>query len=270
MARSDDAVREWLDAASDAARRARRDPSDAGALHRFRINARRLIVYVKVLEKACGFPFGARKRLRRALRATGPWRDGHVGVHWLDDYAARSRGSGAAALAQAYRRRGAPVSAGPGWRREVDKALRRLRRGLDECALKKSELRAARRAAAAQEWRRLARRLRRLGRARDSAALHSARIAVKRLRYQLDTMEKVPCGLPKPSDLRRLQSALGEVHDREVIAAEISALGRGAQLRAPTRRALRRLKREESVFLARARRCWEPLLKVERPFRCLN
>ncbi|MBI5246898.1 MAG: CHAD domain-containing protein [Elusimicrobia bacterium] len=252
-------VLEWLDGAAAAARRVRRDACDADALHRFRINTRRLVVYAKVLEKTCGVPVKPRKRLRRALRATGPCRDGHVEALWLNDYAQRSR-IGATALAKALSPEAAPAL-GRRWWRKVDGALEKMRLAVESTSLKKIAVREA----AEKEWRRLAGRLRRLDRTCGQSALHAARIAVKTLRYLLETMETIPRGLPAPSILRRLQSALGEAHDRDVIAAGIAALDPVAKLRTPMRQALRQLKREKSSRLSCAKSCWKPLLKVSPP-----
>jgi CHAD domain-containing protein len=262
MARPGVSVIERIDGAAEAGRRARHDPRDADALHRFRVNLRRVVVSAKLLENPNGIPAKLRKRLRRALRETGAWRDGHVSALWLSDYAGRTRsqGGGAAALAKSLSRSAASAPAEPGWWRKIDRTLEKMRRAVEARSPKKPELRAAERAAAEKEWRRLTRRLRRLHRSCGPPALHSARIAVRRLRYLLEAMGTVPRGLPEPSALRGLQGALGEVHDRDVIAAAIAAAGRAPELRSRARRALRQLKREKSARLSCARRYWKSLL----------
>jgi CYTH domain-containing protein len=71
---------------------------------------------------------------------------------------------------------------------------------------------AIRRAAA-----RLRRRLERVTDAHDTAAIHEARIAGKRLRYLLEPMSPHLAGAPALiADLKRLQDALGDLHDTHV------------------------------------------------------
>ncbi|MEK7232482.1 MAG: CHAD domain-containing protein [Elusimicrobiota bacterium] len=251
----------WIDGADKAACRARRDPLDAHALHRFRINARRLVVCGKVIEKSCGVPAKLRKRLRRALRLTGACRDAHVRALWLNNYSRRSR-NGAMALAKALSREVAPAP-GRRWWRKIDGTLQTMRRAVEASSLSKAELREAQRQAADKKWRRFTRRLRRLDTVCDQAALHAVRISVKRLRYLLETMEEVPRGLPTPATLRGLQAALGDAHDRDVIAAAIAALGPSAELRSPARQALRQLKREKNDRLSCAKSLWRPLLGAQ-------
>lgn len=261
MQRPSAAVVKWLDGAAEAARRARHDPRDADALHDFRINARRLIGYVKIIEKTRGVPAKLRKRLRRALRATGPWRDAHIESEWMADYARRrSGGHGSAALATAFSRHCAPAPAGPRWWRKVDGTLKELRRAVEQNAPRRKDLFAAQSTAAEKEWRRLLRRLRRLDDVCDQAALHKARIAAKKLRYLLEALDKTPRGLPPPAVLRRLQTALGDVHDRDVIAVDVAAAGREAALASPRRTALARLAQERRRLLVRAKRRWSRLL----------
>ena len=254
-------VLDCLNGAAEAARRARRDPRGTDALHRFRIGVRRLAVNVKAVEKTCGVPPKLRRRLRRVLRATGPRRDRQVSALWLDDFArgSRARADGARALAEKLSRGSAP---GPGPREWLafERTLKRLRRALEKGLLKKAELRRGRRRLVKKEWRRLARRLRQLDRGGGAPALHRARIAVKKLRYLSESMDAFPRGVPAPRDLRRLQRALGEAHDRDVIADAVAAVAGSPGLRAAARRALRQLKREKSSRLSDARRCWKPML----------
>ena len=261
MARPGDAVLKWLDGAAEAARQARHDPRDADALHRFRVDARRLAVYAKIVEKPCGVPVKLRKRLRRALRATGAWRDAHVESIWMaEDGRLRGGERGAEALTRALSRDRLLGPSEPHWRREVDETLRKLRRAAEANSPKKSELRAASREAAEKEWRRLARRLNRLNADSKPAALHEARAAARNLRYILEESGSPPRGLPAPEALRRLQTALGGVHDRDVIAAHVGAAPRRAELAAPKRSALARLVRERRELLIQAQRCWRSLL----------
>lgn len=261
MAGLNDVVLEWIDGAAKAARKARHDPSDVHALHRFRTNTRRLIVYAKIIEKACDAPAKMRKRLRRALRATGACRDGHVKALWLDDYVRRSgsQDTGAKVLGKALARSGASAPETRWWRK-VQRLLRKTRHAVEAGSLENSESRAAQNMAVKREWRRLERRLRRLDRTCDHSTLHAARIAAKKLRYLLETMRRVPRGMPSPSVLRGLQGALGEAHDRDVIAAGVAAAERAEKLGLPARQALRQLKRERDARLSCARLCWEPLL----------
>ena len=263
MAKPTVSILQWLDGAADAARRARLDPRDADALHDFRINVRRAIVHVKIGAKPRGVPAKLRKRLRRALRATGPWRDAHIESIWMKHYARRrSSGPGAAALERAVAQVRALAPADPHWWREVDRALMKARRAFEKGVSTKIDLRAARLKAAEKEWRRLARRLRRLNDASGRRALHKARIAVKKLRYILEAFRIAPRGLPDPAALRELQTSLGDVHDRDVIAGDIAAIEPTAELASPRRIALTRLARERRSLLLRAKRDWNALLRL--------
>ncbi|MFI5360927.1 MAG: CHAD domain-containing protein [Elusimicrobiota bacterium] len=263
MTQSGSVILAWLDGASDAAREARRDSDAAEALHRFRVDVRRLNVCLKAARHRDGVPGKLRRRLRRALRATGPLRDGHIRTLWLSEHArdSGSRDRGASALARALRRHGDAAAPRPRRWRKVERTLARIRRALEDSPRRREAARAARTTAAEKSWRRLARKLLRLETNRDSAALHAARIAVKTLRYLLESLRSVPDGLPSPSALRGLQSALGEAHDRDVIAADVEGALSDAVLRPAARRALRKLKREKGSRLSCARKYWQPLLK---------
>ncbi|MFI5350633.1 MAG: CHAD domain-containing protein [Elusimicrobiota bacterium] len=261
MAKQTVSILHWLDGAADAARRARHDPGDAEALHDFRINVRRAIVHVKIDGRPREVPAKLRKRLRRALRVTGPWRDAHIESIWMKHYARRrSSGPGAASLERALAQVRAQAPADPRWWREVDRTLMKARRAFENGISTKSDLRAARLKAAEKEWRRLARRLRRLNEVSDKRALHKARIAVKKLRYILEALGKAPRGLPTPAALRGLQSVLGDVHDHDVIAGDIAAAGRTQAIAAPAGSALARLARERRRLMIGAARGWNLVL----------
>jgi CHAD domain-containing protein len=266
MAGPGEAVFDWIDGAAKAARRARRDPGDAVALHRFRVNVRRLIVYAKAVGGPSGVPAKLRKRLRRALRATGPRRDAQVEARWLADFL-RHQDQSAAAWARALLRRDGAVPAGLRAGLQVDKTLTKLRRAVKDEGAKPRVLREAQNEAAQEAWARLARRLRRLENDRGVAAVHKARIAVKRLRYLLETSARPPRGLPAPAALRALQAVLGDAHDRDVIAARIATGKRAETAATAVPAALSQLARERRALLSRAERRWKPLLSVRKSSR---
>jgi CHAD domain-containing protein len=256
-----DAVLGWLGAARAAARTAPRDPE---ALHRFRVGVRRAAAVAEIARKPGGFGSKRRRLLRRALRATGPLRDRHVAEAWLENYARRSAPAARAApaLAAEMRRTAPQERPKPRWWRRIGQALDALRRRVDLRSPDPGALRVALRRAAADERRRCARRLQRLDRGEAGRSLHKARISVKRLRYLLEALETPPRGLPPAAGLRGLQKALGDAHDRDVIAAALRPAARRGGPSARTLRALAQLRREKAARLAWTRRRWRRLLAL--------
>jgi CHAD domain-containing protein len=135
MAKPSDVVLEYIDRVAKAARRARHDPLDIEALHRFRIAVRRLIVSIKVVEKSCGVPAKLRKRLRWALRETGPRRDEHIMALWLQDYAKRSTSSDDDVVdrTKTFTRTSSPRSLKPRWWHKFDRIPRIVRHDHGRC-----------------------------------------------------------------------------------------------------------------------------------------
>ncbi len=219
-------ARELLRRAEGFARRLRAGKARPGDLHGLRVCLRRLLVHLKAHGGACGAGPERRRALRRVFRSTGPARDDQMLRAWL----ARRAPEAARAL---------PVV--PPHRDAVESFLRqapRLRalfagaaqKGRDARRFERKSRKAAKRRA-----RKLRGRLERLGRRPSAKALHGARIAAKKLRYLLEPL-KDRRGLPPESRVKRLQTLLGDIHDRDVIEARLRAAAPPAAARAQRER----------------------------------
>jgi CHAD domain-containing protein len=210
----------------DAARRARRG-DDADAIHDLRVAARRLGAALALARPLLrrGPRRAAQRGLRRLRRALGPLRDAEVALELLE-----ARLTGAAvplrrSAAPLIRRLRARVARGRA--RAARAALARRVARVEE-RVRRAVARAERRAAAHPGW--PARRLAALAdRARatrealsealahsDDAALHAARVAVKRWRYAEECASQPTAAVVVPL-LRRLQETLGELRDASLL-----------------------------------------------------
>jgi len=91
-----------------------------------------------------------------------------------------------------------------------------------------------------------------------AAELHALRIACKRLRYALERyVTREPALLEAASRLSQLQDALGEVHDRELLLAEMP---KGLHV------TMQRIQTERDEALARARALWRDAFATYGPF----
>lgn len=250
-----------LEKAGAARARLRRPNASAEDLHALRVALRRLLVHLKAHGKACGASAKARKRLRRIFRSTGPLRDAQVELQWLADHARRSKAEGvdAAALVASAAARREALSVDRAMLSELDRLAARLRRTFrdsgkaasdEERFRRRVEKKARRRALEARE------RLERMGQEPAAKALHKARIAAKRLRYLIEPVGAVP-GLPALEDAKKLQTLLGEIRDRDLIAADLSELRREVPaVEGLAGRAAAQALEEKKALLARARREW--------------
>lgn len=92
---------------------------------------------------------------------------------------------------------------------------------------------------------------------RDSNGLHDFRIAGKRLRYALERFEPLEPSLEAAAQrLERLQDALGEAHDRDVLLA---------MLPSTLERTRERLQRDRDAHVDRAANLWNEVVTLIRP-----
>ncbi|HEY2435464.1 MAG TPA: CHAD domain-containing protein [Vicinamibacterales bacterium] len=216
---------------------------DAG-VHQARVASRRLREALPVLTKGLHHTKAgkARSKIKKLTAALGTVRELDVTLHLLDELAEQP-GIPRTALADVR----AEVMEAREDRRAV--MLKRLE-GVDRAKLG-HRLASVRRAVAAggtESWRaalavRIARRARRLDEAIDSAGrvynpegLHRVRIAAKKLRYALEIADEtgaVPCRDAVRS-LKRVQDALGRLHDLQVLQHHVAVVGAAPRHRRST------------------------------------
>jgi CHAD domain-containing protein len=221
-----------LDAAS-AARERLTDPSDAEALHDFRVAMRRLRSTLRAYQPqlAALVPAKLRRRLRELARATGEARDVEVQIAWLE----RRRHE-----LPPGRRAGVPwLMARLTQRRErayqdireriapkFDRLARRLRRALESPPAPDATLPPSLAGLIAEllldQGSDLERRLALIRSPGNHVEAHAARIRVKRTRYLLEPVvpEATPAG-PVLRRLKRTQELLGDLHDLHVVIARL-------------------------------------------------
>ena len=231
-----------LDEAADAGARLTGPSRDEEALHDFRVAVRRLRSWLRAFERELGRSVRDRDRkaLRRIARATNPGRDLEVQLLWLAG-AARGR------LAGRRRRQGAAwmtahlaatrADADGGLDAVVRAEFPRVREALEERLSTYAQTvrtRATRPTPTLAEA--IAARLGDHGDAlaaaldgvhsiADEEPAHEARIVAKRLRYLVEpAAPHVKDGHKLLGRLKRLQDALGTLHDTHVMAHEIRAV----------------------------------------------
>jgi len=209
------------------------DPDDAEALHDFRVALRRLRSMLRGFRPDLGdaVPKKLQRRLRDLSRTTGAGRDAEVQLAWIREHAgALGRGSrvGLAWLRTRLRDRRDRAYAGIG--EDVAPQFRRLERRVRRAL---SHARSDRRpgqvpfgAAAARLLREQTAELeQQLGTASatgDEGAIHGARIAVKRVRYLLESIGGDVAGAAAlVARCRELQDLLGELHDTHLLVEEL-------------------------------------------------
>lgn len=224
--------------AEEAARRLA-DPADAEALHDFRVALRRLR---SVLRAYRGPLAGALKKRHRAglrdlARGTGEGRDAEVALAWVTAQRDRLEEGQQAGLdwfaAQLEKRKGAGYDQAQRHLGEVFEPLaeelqqrlgvytRQVR--LDHGGGGEESFGDLVAAEARRDLARLEELLAGLAAPDDSARGHRARIAVKRLRYLLEPLEReLPSVQPIVGTLKRLQDVLGELNDAHVLEDELT------------------------------------------------
>ncbi len=227
---------EWLgDAIAARARLA--DTSDGEALHDFRVAIRRLRSTERAFRDALADSVSTkdRRRLRRVASATSVGRDAEVQIEWVDAQRAslysRHR-PGALWFRERLRARKAAADgrlhdeiAG-----DFDRVAAALRTALPQYTLthtvgdasappRFADALATRVRAAAIEL------AARLGVVTGPGAVdeaHEARIAAKRLRYLLEPVAREPGVTEVVKSIKALQESLGELHDLDVVAVELT------------------------------------------------
>lgn len=235
----------------EAARLARRrlgDRDDGEALHDFRVALRRLRTGLRSFRPQLDPVVSrkARRRLRDLSRSTGGARDAEVQIAWIQERRKELPRSGTAGVPWLLARlvderdhayediRGAATA-------RFDRLEARLGKDLENAAPPRPLKRAAARpvfatvlaARVREHAASLARRMGGVRSVEDDPDVHAARIQAKRLRYLL---EPVATELPPVSAaveaLKRLQDALGELRDLQMV---IAALGDAAAAAAAER-----------------------------------
>jgi CHAD domain-containing protein/CYTH domain-containing protein len=217
---------------------------DPEALHDFRVGLRRLRSalrsYAPELDGALSRKL--QRRLRRLARATGASRDAEVHAAWLDE--ARGTLEDAEQAGAAYfatrlseaRRSADAVLADevldrfPALRHRIARRLRHYTATVDVEEPDAGPVFAATSAALVERLAGdLGARLEEVRGIEDQDAAHEARIAGKRLRYALEPLaDFVPESGALVKRLKRLQDALGDLHDAHVFAEEVERLAADA------------------------------------------
>jgi CHAD domain-containing protein len=222
----------YLDEASAGAARLG-DPNDAEALHDFRVGIRRLRSVLRAYEPHVRRSAGKkwRRRLRSIAHLTSPGRDAEVQVEWLNTNIAAMRRHKRGARALLRRVEDTMSDAYAEVRedvlREFGEAEGKLRQRLR--LLPTLEERAPVASFGEFTGKLLRRQLRELfeltsqiSSPHDELFIHDARIAAKRMRYVLEPIQnEIEGGKRLVKTLKRLQDVLGDLHDIEVIEAEL-------------------------------------------------
>jgi CHAD domain-containing protein len=228
-------ARDFLDDVREARRRLKKH-ADADALHDFRVALRRLRSTLRAYRPWLGSQLTARKLrkgLRRLARASGSARDAEVGLVWFRRERNQASASERLALdrliADFDMRRAAAYAE---FQTKLDQEFASIEHRLN-AALRRSSTRAAAAQRLAPVFGRLLERqllllsaeLRRITSVADTEAIHSARIAGKRLRYLLEPLApELRSGKTLLNVLKRFQDEFGELCDRQVLSAELIGL----------------------------------------------
>jgi CHAD domain-containing protein/CYTH domain-containing protein len=210
---------------------------DAEALHDFRVALRRTRSTVRSYGRWLGGSIGRkdRRRLKALAAATGAARDAEVHIEWLEKRLAKLDDAARPWVSELLERlREEKDEADAGLRREVTKDFgrerwrlsRRLRFFRVEVELDDpagGPLLAAVLGRLARELaHELERHLMRVRSVGDQEEAHEGRISAKRLRYLVEPFaEEIEGGPEVVKRLKKLQDALGEMHDAHVLIARV-------------------------------------------------
>ncbi|HUL04257.1 MAG TPA: CHAD domain-containing protein [Gemmatimonadales bacterium] len=213
------------------------DAEDAEALHDFRVALRRLRTLLRGFRPELGRAISKKvlRRVRDVTQSTSATRDAEVQLAWIGEHRAalgKRPGPGVPwliARLEESRDHGYEKARGEAVQqfRRLD---RRLRRVLNAIRLDSRPEAPTLATAAAQlvrqEITELEQEVAAAHSPRDQEAIHSARIAGKRLRYLLEPLlaEADQLG-PVIKQLRQLQNLLGEMHDVQVLLVDLGDAG---------------------------------------------
>jgi len=210
-------------------------------LHDFRVAIRRLRSHLRAYREQLPLRNKRHKALRRLARGTNPARDTEVAVAWLRSQlpalGAVERADAEAFIAdllapsngtridptRAVLEDWPPLAAR--LRKRLQRHLKR-RRACHGPGTKGTGISFGRATAgcARAQTARLGKSLRRIRSLADPQVAHRARIQTKRLRYLLEPWRDVlPSAVAVVERLRRLQDALGELHDGQVLGERLAA-----------------------------------------------
>ena len=214
---------------------ARLGKDDEEALHDFRVAIRRLRSHTRSHRGALRGAVGAkhRQQLRDLQRATGGARDLEVQLQWIDGWRDRLsvvEQTGFGVFRSQLEARRAKAAAGVEAR--VARRFRKLHskwvKRLSSLTVDLTKAPAPYRELLGEEMRRhvhdLVETSKPIGSLADMDAIHDTRIWVKRLRYLIEPVrEAVPKLKKAVKKLKALQDVLGDIHDMQVLIAELDA-----------------------------------------------
>lgn len=222
-------ARAHLDAAARGLAKLKRQ-GDVKALHAFRVAIRRLRSLLSAYRPWLGKVAGrkVRRSLRDLTRATNDARDSDVALAWLASVRSQLAREDRAGVDWFRRRlvasrRSAQRGTSAKLRSDFTDAARRVRKRLNSGQAQRSpgyaaaflELLDAEVAA-------LCARFSAIAAANDEAAVHKARIQVKRLRYLVEPLRnELDEARAAVRPLKKFQTVLGELHDRNVLEAAL-------------------------------------------------
>lgn len=216
------------------------DPTDRSALHDFRVAVRRLRSWLLIEEGLPRplVPKRAHRWLRRLAHSTSPGRDDEVLAGWLEAQRPALPVRQRAGLNWLLLRVGEHRQLAEGaLHEEIARDLERIRILLEEKLARYEVPHDVVRGALGEPFgatmaallrvgtANFIRRMRLVRSARDGAAIHRARIAGKRVRYQLEPFADLVPEIPAViGTLKALQDVLGDHHDAHVWAERVHAL----------------------------------------------
>jgi len=215
------------------------DATDGEALHDFRVAVRRLRSTLRAYQDHLDDPIPKklRRRLRDLQQTTNAGRDAEVALEWL----ATQRGSvtprqryGVDWLSERLdaQRREASSGAAEHVTRDFERVARALSQRLSRyhrrLRVAKDDAPTPLASAAAALVRHhatvLAQEMGQVAGPDDQEAVHSARIAAKRLRYLLEPIrDELPDAAPLVAQLKRLQDITGAMHDAQVFETDLGS-----------------------------------------------
>lgn len=216
---------------------------DADGLHDVRVALRRLRSWLRAYEPELDDTLRrkTRRRLRRLVRSTDAARDLEVWAKWVEaraDLPARARAGRQYLIDRFARERDQALQrATSRLERDLPALLETLENELSNYSLRvpidgdvaQHTMAVTTAGLVRSHHAQFARRFSRIESAASIEPAHRARIAAKRLRYLLETLDTFPTALESAAQLSKLQDLLGASHDMRLlvdrIVAEITEIG---------------------------------------------